>query len=93
MLLHREDDTVTESRLHQELEQLRREIEALPLEEGDKERLAGLVEDIETHDAADLAPHHILDSLDQQISRFEAEHPTLTGVLNNLLVSLSNMGV
>jgi hypothetical protein len=84
---------LTDSQLHHDLQQLTNEIKDLPLEEEAIARLTGLVEDLEAHGAAESAPAHLLDNLKSQISSFESEHPTLTAVLNNILVSLSNMGV
>ena len=35
----------------------------------------------------------MLDSLRDHIEQFEVEHPRLTGALNRIMVSLSNIGI
>ena len=84
---------MTDTQLQRDLQELSNEIKDLPLDEEAIARLTGLVEDLEAHGAVDSAPTHLLDNVKKQISIFESEHPTLTAVLNNILVSLSNMGV
>ncbi len=84
---------MADQRLHDDLQHLLAEIEGLQLEGEAIERLTSLVADIEAHSAEEAPPQHMIDTVDNLISSFETEHPTLTGVLNNLLVSLSNMGV
>jgi hypothetical protein len=36
---------------------------------------------------------HLVEDMKEAVSQFEVEHPTLTGVLNELMVTLSNMGI
>ena len=35
----------------------------------------------------------LMDSLRESVERFEVEHPRATGILNNIMVMLSNMGI
>jgi CII-binding regulator of phage lambda lysogenization HflD len=85
------------SELKASLEKLRSEIAAL--EAGDrqtKQRLEALVRDLEEKldrprdtDLHKDAVQHV----DDAISQFEVSHPTLTAVLNDIMVKLSNMGI
>ena len=79
--------------LHEDLQHLVNEIESLHLEEEAISRLTGLVDEIRAHDVEQAASPQLIETVDSLITHFEAEHPTLIGVLNRLLVSLSNMGV
>ncbi len=85
-----------DKQLREDLERLRAEISALDSDEQGKENLTKLVVDIEEqlqqaklHETA----KSFGDQLEAAISKFETTHPTLTGILNNVLVALSGMGV
>ena len=36
---------------------------------------------------------HLVSDLKEAISEFEVEHPRLTGILNDIMVALSNLGI
>ena len=69
------------------------------LKENDKitrEKLTGLVSDIEhliknPEDSAHKSA--LIKSLQSHIEIFEIKHPDLTGILNQIMVMLSNMGI
>lgn len=74
-------------------------IEIANLAEGEQEskkRLEKLVEDIETKiKSPEDMDHHsdlVLDVKDS-VAYFEVSHPTVTGVLNDIMMALSNMGI
>lgn len=80
--------------LRDHLDLLSKEVKELPLDETARERLNTLIAELEHHGEADsVPPGHVIENIDNMVTNFEAEHPTLTGVLNNILVTLSNMGV
>jgi hypothetical protein len=75
---------------------LRQEIEQL----GDsnpelKARLEGLLNELEDKlEATEDENHlHLVEDMKEAVSQFEVEHPTITGVVNELMVALSNMGI
>lgn len=75
---------------------LRQEIEQL----GDsnpelKGRLEGLLDELEDKlEASEDENHlHLVEDMKEAVSQFEVEHPTITGVVNELMVALSNMGI
>ena len=86
-----------QERLRQALDELREELERLPIDdETERARLDALVADIEhglenPHDAAHQAT--VVAGIEQAISRFEVEHPRATGILNHIMVTLGNMGI
>ena len=65
--------------------------------EQEKEGLKVLIENIQSQlDVPASEAVHVetlADQVDELASVFEAEHPTLTAVLNNVMVTLTSMGV
>jgi hypothetical protein len=87
---------MTEPNLLDTLQQLRSEIDKLHVDDQDvKNRLSSLVESIEdTLDGVSLAPDRDLtEELRDVISQFEVEHPRITGIANELMMTLSNLGI
>lgn len=83
--------------LHEPLEQLRAEIKKLGEDDvAIKRRMKRLVADLERKlEASEDSGHEpqLIEHLRQNVERFEVEHPRLTGVLNQIMGSLSNMGI
>lgn len=82
--------------VHEDLARLRSEVERLAA--GDhavRRELDGIIGDIERQLAEpDADAHHgLLRQLRDAISRFETEHPRATAILNDIMVTLSNMGI
>lgn len=79
------------------LEQLSSAIDGLQAADGDKEKLQGLIDAIELRIAepatASDEPQNIADQVDELVSTFEAEHPTVAGILNNIMMTLTSMGI
>jgi hypothetical protein len=60
------------------------------------ERLRDLVDRLEHQlGAAELGQHqsHLVDDIKDAITEFEVEHPRMTGILNDIMVALSNLGI
>ena len=79
------------------LEQLNHAIGDLNAPDDDKSRLTRLIAEIElqlntplqeTGDAQTL-----VDQVENMITTFEQDHPRVAGILNNIMLTLSNMGV
>lgn len=82
--------------LRAQLDQLNEAINASGASAADKQRLGGLIDDIEKQiDEPQVAqePQSLADQVESMISTFEAEHPSVASVLNNIMVTLSSMGV
>ncbi len=83
--------------LQQSLEGLRSEIHKLGEDdEPIKGRMRSLVTDLERQldDDEDYdEPEQLIERARDHIERFEVEHPRLTGMLNRVMVALSNLGI
>ena len=87
---------MSEDKLREELERLR--TEAANLAEDDtagRERLDKVIEQLEKRLAEDQEndDETLFDQLHESISHFETEHPRATAILNDIMVTLSNMGI
>ena len=86
-----------ERKLRESLEALRAEIQRL--EAGDaqaRERLDALIAELEARlEHPDDAERHedLVRSVSDAIAEFEVSHPRATGILNHIMVTLSNMGI
>lgn len=86
-----------DKRLRQSLNELRSELERLEAEEAQvRERLDALISGVETRlEQPDDAAHHqsLVQDVRQTISEFEVSHPRATAILNEIMVTLGNMGI
>lgn len=85
-----------QQQLREHLDQLSAAIDDLQAPETDKGKLADLVVDIERHLNAPLInaePHNLVEQVDGMVSSFERDHPTVAGILNNIMLTLTSMGV
>ncbi|MCI0590326.1 MAG: DUF4404 family protein [Gammaproteobacteria bacterium] len=88
---------MSKEELQKSLNRLRREIDKL---EGDnelvRERVSPLINDLEHQlENPDDARHRdpLMESVREFIEQFEVEHPRITGIFNDIMVTLSNMGI
>ncbi len=83
--------------IQEQLEELQQQIDELEVGHSQKANLMGLVEDIElelsTGSSVDAAQTGLMERLENMVSEFEAEHPTMAGILNDLMVKLASIGV
>lgn len=83
--------------LREYLEQLNSTIGDLHAPDDDKNKLTGLIAEIELQlnepklVAGD--PQTLVDQVENMVTTFEQDHPRVAGILNNIMVTLSNMGV
>jgi len=87
---------MSEQQLRADLQQLKALVDALPSGDSQRQKLSALVEDMERHlerhgDAA--ATLSLQQQLKAAVSRFESSHPTAAAIINNVLVTLGNIGV
>ncbi len=75
------------------LDALKQEVERSQFNnEADKEHINALINDIEqSSDEHDSEP--VIDNIKTSIEKFEAEHPRATAILNDIMVTLNNMGI
>jgi hypothetical protein len=87
---------MSKEKISTSIESLRAEIEKLEVDDtAAKSRLDGLVRDLERQlDEPEQAGVAALDdAVKELIEHFEVEHPRITGILNDLMVTLSGMGI
>lgn len=83
--------------IHQQLGKLQAEIDALPVDDGNRAKLHALVDDIDRE--LGVGPQFVLDDtslqdrLEELVSSFEVEHPTVAGILKDIMVKLASIGV
>ncbi|MBK6278068.1 MAG: DUF4404 family protein [Gammaproteobacteria bacterium] len=84
-------------RLRADLERLREEIARADAGDRDAlarlEELAGQVQRELDEENAVGDPAGLVEELEEAITGFEARHPNLTAIVNNMLVALGSMGV
>jgi seryl-tRNA synthetase len=83
--------------LRDDIEKLRKEIESLGADEdASKEKLEQLLQDIESGletEEQDKNQSELLAGLKESVNHFETEHPRATAIINDIMVTLSNMGI
>ena len=85
------------NKLHDELEKLRIEVNEVTNNNDEaKQKLISLIADLEKKlsEPNDIAHHHnLMQNVKNAISHFETDHPRATAILNDIMVTLSNMGI
>ncbi len=88
---------MSEQKIHECLQGLRDELEHLQGEDSQvRERVNGLITEVEQQlvdDAYQRQNPSLMESIDNTIEQYKVEHPAVTGILNQIMMSLSNMGV
>lgn len=77
-------------RLHAEIELLGKKDDVL------KQRLDALIEEVEQQiagEGVETDAAGLIEKLQQQVEQFETQHPRVTGILNHIMLTLSNMGI
>lgn len=85
---------MSKARIHNLIEQLQQEIEQTDsLESAKKQKLETLVSDIESGLNDEKLPDQLNDNLSETVTEFEASYPRLTAIVNDIMVTLSNLGI
>jgi hypothetical protein len=88
---------MSKQELKDSLGALRRELAELgPEAAAARDRLTALADEMETElEALETPADHasLLDKVQQQVEAFEVEHPRVTNILNDIMVTLSNLGI
>ena len=84
-------------KLQDELAKLRKEVnEAIDDNDAAREKLNLLISEIEKKldEPTDEAQHnYLLKKIKDAIGQFESEHPRATAILNDIMITLGNMGI
>jgi hypothetical protein len=65
-------------------------------QQGSRDQIELLINDLETHvanDETNMWPAEMTSRVGEQLEQFETDHPQITGILNNIMVTLSSMGI
>lgn len=88
---------MTNKDLHEQLEQLRAEIDRVAKNDtAAKDRMNELLGEVEkTVDASseEEIDDNLMENLREAVGQFETDHPRATAILNDIMVTLSNMGI
>lgn len=88
---------MSKQKLHNELEKLRNEINHIAAEDTEsRDKLNRLISELEVQlDSPDgeVQDQGVLTSVKEAIAHFETDHPRATAILNDIMVTLSNMGI
>ena len=86
-----------EKKIQDDIEKLRTEIKNLSAgEDTPKEKLEILLQDIESGLETEMQnkkKSELLAGLKESVNHFETEHPRATAIINDIMVTLSNMGI
>jgi len=87
---------MNERELRDQLEQLDQAIASSATADADKQRLRQLIDNIEQRldpTVNESDSDSLEDQVEYLVTSFEADHPTISGILKNIMVSLSSMGI
>tara|TARA_R110000751_G_scaffold55346_3_gene118735 strand:+ start:58523 stop:58789 length:267 start_codon:yes stop_codon:yes gene_type:complete len=88
---------VERQQLREYLDELNIAIDDLSASNNDKRRLASLIAEIEQQLSEPRLvtgkPQTLADQVDNMVTTFEQDHPKVAGILNNIMLTLSNMGI
>ncbi len=88
---------MSEEKLRDLIDQLRDEIGALPTEDIDaRTRLGGILAELEQQledDGSGEPAEGVMAAIQDTVHQIEARHPDATTLLNNIMMTLANMGI
>jgi hypothetical protein len=87
---------MSEAQLREDLTKLKDLLNTLPSDDAQRARLAALLNDMEKHveqHGAGALAQGFRQQLEAAVTRFESSHPTAAAIINDVLVTLGNMGV
>ena len=88
---------MSKSEISRALDELRQEIDQIENSaHEDKQRLLALLDTIESQGngtESKAPPHELLTEVSEALTEFEIKHPSITGILNDILVILGNSGI
>lgn len=85
-------------KLHEKITSLKKELEQLPISNNTaKEHINELIKEIEHLNEISIETSEekniTIEKIKSSIDRFETDHPRATAILNDIMVTLSNMGI
>jgi plasmid replication initiation protein len=81
-------------KIHEKITSLKNELEQLSVSDNNaKEHINEIISEIENLNDTTEVKDATIDKIKSSIDRFETEHPRATAILNDIMVTLSNMGI
>ncbi len=81
-------------KLHEKINSLKNEVEKLSVDnDATKDHINELISEIEKLNEKTEDNGDVIDKIKSSIDQFETEHPRATAILNDIMVTLSNMGI
>ena len=85
---------MNQRQLQDALDKLRAEVRRIAVSHPEeKERLEQLLADLERAPSPGAGDPSLVSKAREAVAHFEAEHPTVTAILNDVLVSMGNVGM
>lgn len=84
---------MNEQQLREQLQQLANALEGLPVAAEQRASLQALIADIESQLGTTDTDDSLVEQVETVVSVFEVEHPRIAAILNNIVVTLGNIGV
>lgn len=90
---------MSEEKLRRDLDELQRQLDKTqPKDEAGRERIQSLrdsIKSVKEHNGpvSTETRQDLLHRMESELEHFEVSHPTLTGVVNNVIHTLSNIGI
>jgi len=84
-----------QNNLSDKITALKIELEQIPIEDAAaKDHINALIQEIENSNYTSSEDNNfIIDKIKTSIEHFETEHPRATAILNDIMVTLSNIGI
>lgn len=84
---------MSERDLREQLQRLSAELESLPITAEKRRTIERLIADIESQLDSGESDDSLVSQVEMAVSSFEAEYPRIAGILNNIMLTLGNIGV
>ncbi len=84
---------MNEQHLREQLQRLSNELQAPSIDAEKRTEITALIADIELQLNEGIANDSLVDQVEAAVSAFEAEHPRIAAILNNIVTTLGNIGV
>ncbi len=81
--------------LNDKITSLKKELEHISIDNLEaKKHITALIDEIEAlNEASSEDKNFIIDNIKKSIEDFETDHPRATAILNDIMVTLSNLGI
>ncbi|GJM04815.1 MAG: hypothetical protein DHS20C09_08060 [marine bacterium B5-7] len=81
--------------LNEKIISLKKELDQISIEDGSaKDHINALIEEIQDlNEQSSEDKDFVINKLKQSIAHFETEHPRTTAILNDIMMTLSNIGI